>query len=583
MRRTALIGVSLTLLMLLLVLSAAFIFLFQGRQLLVAENESVSSSLAQTQQELDVTYDTLDASGRTLATAQATNLLLEGQLVDSQQEVDSAIAALATREVEVAEAASERDQLLSQPPAIEIIAPAADDTVVVGETVEYDLFVADSVGITAVIVSVDDEQIGAFSLSGDPTERITGEWTPSEVGTVTLGVQASNARTSILETQTVTVVAPTGQIVPIGEAPFRTERLAVETAVQEIRQIQFDDPAAISVSFQTNLAQQQASVPVMASLSLTESLAVWSLFDLAIEDFFLAETGRSFLYDLQQDTLNINGLGATFDPIDAYDYAGAYAALLLDQSYTAVDSSFLPLDSQLALSALVAGDVANVQTLFKRSDYYQNEASADLEETLQNREYAPYEQLLQQGGLAFATFFSTEDSLSALNSAWQSPPATTEQLFHPEKYLAQETAVLVTLPDLSTAIGEGWSLLVNETAGELMLRLYLSRYLNESQVETAVSGWGGDRFAAYQNEDTGALMLVLKIEWDTVQDSNEFAALYPNYPTRLFTAAGVLNEFGECWDGEDVICLFQNGIETAVVRAQSVEIALSIAETMFNE
>ena len=164
MRRTALIGISLTLLMLLLVLSSAFIFVFQGRQQLIADRESAESSLSQTQQELDITYDTLDTSGRALATAEATNLILEGQLVESQQELDAASSTIATRESEIAVVSSERDQILSRPPSIEIIAPSVEASLLLGEPVEYDIVVADGVGVTAVLVSIDGEQIDAFSL-----------------------------------------------------------------------------------------------------------------------------------------------------------------------------------------------------------------------------------------------------------------------------------------------------------------------------------------------------------------------------------------------------------------------------------
>ena len=580
MRRTALIGVSLTLLMLLLVLSSAFVFLFQGRQQLQLENESVSSSLAQTQQELDITYDTLDASGRELATAQATNLLLEGQLVDSQQEVDSATTILETREAEVAQVTSERNQFLSQPPVIEIISPAEDEPLIVGDTVEYDLFIADSVGVTAVLVSINEEQIDAFSLTGNLSERLTGEWIPSEVGEVVLGVQASNSRTSVLVTRTLAIEAPIGQTVPLGEAPFRAERLAVETAVQNIRQLQPTD-SDITVNFQTNQEQRQGHVPLIASLSVTESLTVWSLFDLETNDFFLPQTGVSFRYDPQEDALNINGLGIMFDPIDAYDYAGAYTALLLDQNFTAVDSAFLPLDAQLALQALIIGDSSESQALLMAADFFPPDEAVGLDDALQSRQHAPLELLLLQAGQAFANYFGPDDRLIALNNAWQSPPSSTEQLFHPATYLAQETAVTVTLLNLTETLGEGWEPWVNETAGELVLRLYLSQYLNELQVETAVTGWGGDRFAVYQNDEEDEYVLIIKMAWDTIVDSNEFAALYPNYPTRLYTAAGVLNDLGECWRGEDVICLFQDGLETAVVRAPTLELALAAGEALF--
>lgn len=563
--------------MLLLVLVAAFIFLFQGRQVLEQQKDAADSALSQTQQELDITYQSLDNSTSLLATAEATNLLLEGQLVESQQELDGVVAALATRDAEFSVMAGERNEFLSQPPAIEILQPTNEAEIVVGQPVTYDLFVADVVGVTAVIVSIDGEQFRTYSLFETPTERIQDTWIPTSVGEVVFGVQASNARTSVLVTETLTIENAATQTLPLAQIPFAEERAEVETAVRDIRGLDPTELDEVTAVFSPDLEPEDLT-PQLPGLSYDTTWLVWSLFDFEPEDFVQDRTAVPFRYDPQADSLAINNPGQSFDALDAYAYAEAYATLLLDQIFANFDNQSLPLDQQMALRALRNADVATVLNTFLTSDYF-SPSDVTIVESAQQR--APFAQWLTGHGRDFVNFLS-EDSNSSLNTAWTTLPASTEQVLHPQKYQFSEPPLLVELPDVTELLGEGWVILAEETLGEGLLRYYLSRHLNEDQVETAATGWGGDRFTVLQSRG-GELVLVYKIVWDSLNDSNEFAALYPNYPTRLLTAAGTLNDRGECWEGDEVICLYQNQSETLIIRAADLETAINVGNFVSNQ
>ncbi|VAW32876.1 hypothetical protein MNBD_CHLOROFLEXI01-4905, partial [hydrothermal vent metagenome] len=97
--------------------------------------------------------------------------------------------------------------------------------------------------------------------------------------------------------------------------------------------------------------------------------------------------------------------------------------------------------------------------------------------------------------------------------------------------------------------------------------------------------WGGDRFAIYTNESAESFLMVLHTVWDTADDSTEFAALYPNYPTRLYGSSGDLQaNGGECWQGEaDLICLYQSEQETLIVRGPALELVLALVDAIFPE
>jgi hypothetical protein len=142
---------------------------------------------------------------------------------------------------------------------------------------------------------------------------------------------------------------------------------------------------------------------------------------------------------------------------------------------------------------------------------------------------------------------------------------------------------LVTLPDLQTLLGDDWTLAAESVLGEFMLGQYLAQQLNETQVETAVTGWGGDRFAIYTNEVDGSYLMALHTVWDTALDSTQFAALYPNYPIRLFGSDGeVQANGGECWQGEEeFVFLYQSEQETLIVRGPDLDLILAVVNAIF--
>ena len=63
----------------------------------------------------------------------------------------------------------------------------------------------------------------------------------------------------------------------------------------------------------------------------------------------------------------------------------------------------------------------------------------------------PYE-----AGLEFVSTLYLEGGYPAVDDAFLDPPQSTEQILHPEKYLAGETPQVVTLPPLTETLVSGW-------------------------------------------------------------------------------------------------------------------------------
>jgi hypothetical protein len=116
-------------------------------------------------------------------------------------------------------------------------------------------------------------------------------------------------------------------------------------------------------------------------------------------------------------------------------------------------------------------------------------------------------------GLGLARAIWARGGSSAMRDAWSRPPASTEQVLHPDRYFAAEPPRRVT-PAIAGPPGS-W-LLCEGTLGELLLRT-----LVEPGAEAAAEGWGGDTYRLY--EASSRTLLVWRSEWDSPRDAREFA------------------------------------------------------------
>ena len=110
------------------------------------------------------------------------------------------------------------------------------------------------------------------------------------------------------------------------------------------------------------------------------------------------------------------------------------------------------------------------------------------------------------------------------------PPASTEQVMHPQKWVRVEPPLPVRT-GAREALGDGWSRAASGVLGEFQTRELLSRAGGGGSAEAA-AGWGGDRYEMWRRSggaDCAApcrreAALTVRWRWDTPADSREFAA-----------------------------------------------------------
>jgi hypothetical protein len=130
-------------------------------------------------------------------------------------------------------------------------------------------------------------------------------------------------------------------------------------------------------------------------------------------------------------------------------------------------------------------------------------------------------------GTAFVVAFRRRQAWPAFTRLYGDPPRSSEQILHPAKYFDRRDAPqTVLLPDVRGILGPGWSLALEDDAGEFGVRGILERFLPEAEARGAAEGWGGDRFHLYERAADGQQALVFLTAWDSEADAREFAGAY---------------------------------------------------------
>ena len=116
-------------------------------------------------------------------------------------------------------------------------------------------------------------------------------------------------------------------------------------------------------------------------------------------------------------------------------------------------------------------------------------------------------------------------SWQALDVSYEKLPASTEQIMHPERFLVRDNPVIIEMPDLTSTLGPEWKKADADVNGEFGYLVALSEFISKRAARIASTGWGGDRYALYENK-SGAVVLAQYTTWDTENDAKEFFEAY---------------------------------------------------------
>ncbi|MFN2271878.1 MAG: hypothetical protein ACK2US_13645 [Anaerolineae bacterium] len=290
--------------------------------------------------------------------------------------------------------------------------------------------------------------------------------------------------------------------------------------------------------------------------------------------------------------------------IDADDrvllLARAYGRALQDQYFDleAARARARTSDARLAVAALEEGDGVVLAALYR----YKDLSTADwvsLEELITGSDLPGYGEELDgieewtrlqhfpyREGRVFVAELFAAGGWEAVNDAYAGLPRSTEQVLHPERYLADEPDLPddVFVPDLGATLGKGWTPGVRDTLGEFIIGLYLEQTLTAQMAWQAADGWDGDTFITWEHED-GDRLLVWRTVWDSTAEATEFeqalATLIPQryLPTRPIEPPGGLP--GRWWETDSgVVCVYRVARYVTFVSAPDLDTLADVVEAL---
>ncbi len=109
-------------------------------------------------------------------------------------------------------------------------------------------------------------------------------------------------------------------------------------------------------------------------------------------------------------------------------------------------------------------------------------------------------------GLDFVTTIKKRGGWEAVDAAYRKPPESTEQVMHPEKYLAGEAPAPVQTPDLARIAGPGWETTFENVMGEFDVVEMLQAGIPASRARRAAAGWGGGAISFAEGPEGKTLM-----------------------------------------------------------------------------
>ncbi len=196
-------------------------------------------------------------------------------------------------------------------------------------------------------------------------------------------------------------------------------------------------------------------------------------------------------------------------------------------------------DRTEAVFALIEGDAMNVQRRAEQSDAVYARRSLDDVTRQENERFGEFREeigkvfppLLTESfifryrdGARFVEALRRRGGERAVDQLFMQPPVSSEQILHPEKYLANETPREVHVDEAAFG-ASNWRLTAATPLGEIGIRGLLMAGVPERDAVRAASGWGGDCAYIFERARSTPLF-VWKTSWDESIDADEFFRAY---------------------------------------------------------
>ena len=152
-------------------------------------------------------------------------------------------------------------------------------------------------------------------------------------------------------------------------------------------------------------------------------------------------------------------------------------------------------------------DLGNFNPALLLGDVERSQELNDVPLVLKDQLLFPY-----LAGAAFsARVLEAAGGWPGLPTLFASPPASTQQIMHPELYLRGVQPEAVQLPALGGVVAGGWKKLDENVMGEFGMNQVFKQFLGKERADALAATWNGDRYAIYEQSPEGRPLLVIRL------------------------------------------------------------------------
>lgn len=325
-------------------------------------------------------------------------------------------------------------------------------------------------------------------------------------------------------------VPPVRELEPTKDVPY--ELISRDDFRAEMISTVDEDTTPAWRAAESRMLQRLGLLPVGTDL---DALLV-ELYSAEVAAYYRPETGT--FYIIQRDQ--------PFGPSDKVIVAHEYTHALQDQHFDLEGNRIKDPsegDEALAQLAVIEGDATLTSQQWmvaNMSEAEQGQLAMEVLQQLGQDQLANMPLILRRQlefpyteGYLFTRDIWSLGGYDAVNQAIQTPPASTEQVLHTDKYYNHEEPVAVSLTDLTSYLGSGFTNVYQQTMGELNIQV-LATGGEKPPIDVpglpaqwphaeVAAGWGGDRLNMYESADGSQWLIDWQTSWDTPPDAVEFA------------------------------------------------------------
>ncbi len=289
---------------------------------------------------------------------------------------------------------------------------------------------------------------------------------------------------------------------------------------------------------------------------------------------------HELFHGIQDQHFDILSLQAPFSSTENGDFALARSALIEGDAtvvmfdFSLYESGTLPQPGKTSVVdiPLVAGmlkrlnfdDLTAIESMMGGAPGMGSESVA---ESALGKAPAIFRELLMFpyfAGMRFIVMMRIQKSWDAIDAIYDNPPVSTEQILHPERYVAGDSPVFLRYAPQKDVLSDQWKSIYDTVMGEFQVHLYLKKHLAEvegADPSSASMGWDGDRLLAWERNDR-VLLSHLSV-WDSEEEASEYYdAVVQTFGVR-FPTASVENAEGKY--GESTCLLREKANERVYV------------------